>query len=66
MNNLDSIHINVLTTIKVDELKKEFKFRHLSEKGNKDELIEFLLADNERVIVNNLQEALIAFQVKQN
>jgi hypothetical protein len=66
MNNLDSTDINVLKSIKMDELKKELKFRHLPEKGNKDELIDFLLADNERVIADNLQEALIASRVKQN
>lgn len=46
MNNLDSTDINVLKSIKMDELKKELKFRHLPEKGNKDELIDFLLADS--------------------
>lgn len=32
----DSVDINQLKTIEVDELRKELKFRHLLDKGNKD------------------------------
>lgn len=66
MNNLDLININVLKTIKVDELKKGLKFWHLPEKSNKDKLVGFLLAGDERVITDNLQEAFIASEVKKN
>lgn len=59
MSNIDSVDINVLKTFKVDELRKELRFRHLPDKGAKDKLVDFLLADNERVIADNLQEALI-------
>lgn len=60
----DSVDINQLKTIRVDELKKELKFRHLPDKGNNDELIDFLLADNERLVVDNLQEAIITSRFK--
>jgi len=66
MSNIDSIDINVLKTVKVDELRKELRFRHLPDKGTKDELVDFLLADNERVIADNLQEALITSREKQH
>lgn len=65
MSNIDSVDINVLKTFKVDELRKELRFRHLPDKGAKDELVDFLLSDNERVIADNLQEALIFSRVKQ-
>lgn len=61
----DSVDINQLKTIKVDELRKELKFRHLPDKGNKDELIDFLLADNERLVADNLQESIITSRFKQ-
>lgn len=62
MNNptiLDSTDINQLKTIKVEELRKELKFRHLPDKGNKEELVDFLLSDNERVVADNIQESII-------
>lgn len=37
----NSIDINQLKTIKVDKLRKELKFRHLPNKENKGELIDF-------------------------
>lgn len=61
----DSVDINQLKTVKVDELRKELKFRHLPDKGNKDELIDFLLADNERLVADNLQESIITSRFKQ-
>jgi len=61
----DSVDINQLKTIKVDELRKELKFRHLRDKRNKDELIDFLLADNERLVADNLQESIITSRFKQ-
>jgi len=62
----DSVDINQLKTIRVDELGKELKFRHLPDKGNKDELIDFLLADNdERLVADNLQESIITSRFKQ-
>lgn len=55
-----------MKTFKVDELLKELRFRHLPDKGTKDELVDFLLADNERVKADNLQESLIASRVKKH
>jgi len=61
----DSVDINQLKTIKVDELRKELKFRNLPDKRNKDELIDFLLADNVRFVVDNLQESIITSRFKE-
>jgi len=68
MNNLiifDSIDINQLKSVKVEDLRKELRFRHLPDKGNKEDLVNLLLVDNERVIVENLQESMIASRHKQ-
>lgn len=63
---LDSTDIEILKSAKVEELKRELRFRHLPDRGNKEELVDFLLSDNERVIADNLQESLIASRNKQS
>jgi len=50
----------MLKTLKVEEFRKDLRFRHLPVKVNKEELVDLLLVDNKRVIADNLKETLIA------
>lgn len=62
----DSTDVKLLKTISIDDLKKELRFRHLPDWGDQEELVDYLLFDNERVASDNLQESIILTRHKQN
>lgn len=66
MNPLDSIDKNVLKSAKIEELRNELKFRMLPNAGLKEELVDILLNDNERVIADGIQSNLIEAREKRN
>lgn len=53
-NLLDSVDVNVLKSIKVKELRAELNFQLLLNCGLKDELVNNLLSDNERIIPDGI------------
>lgn len=66
MSTLDSTERTVLKSIKIDEIREELSFRLLPNTGQKEELVDILLSDNERVVTNGIQLKLIAARKKRN
>jgi len=66
MNALDSTERTILKSIKIEEMRKELSFRLLPNTGQKEELVDMLLSDNERVVADGIQANLIAARKKRN
>lgn len=66
MNTLDAVDRNILKSFKIEDIRTELKFRMLPHNGVKEELIDILLNDNERVIADGIQSNLIEARVKRD
>lgn len=66
MNSLDSTDRTILKSIKIEELKEELLFHMLPNTDLKEELVDILLIDKERVVADNIQNNLIATRKKCN
>jgi len=66
MSALDSTERTVLKAIKTEEIREELLFRLLPNTGQKEELVDMLLSDNERVVADGIQANLIAARKKRN
>jgi len=66
MSALDSTERTVLKSIKIEEIREELSFRLLPNTGQKEELVDILLSDNERVVADGIQVNLIAARKKRN
>ncbi|KAL4126740.1 hypothetical protein QTP88_010949 [Uroleucon formosanum] len=63
---LDSTERTVLKAIKTEEIREELLFRLLPNTDQKEELVDMLLSDNERVVADGIQANLIAARKKRN
>jgi len=54
MTTLDSTERSTLKTIKIEDLRDELSFRMLLNTGLKEELVDILLSDNERVVADGI------------
>lgn len=41
MNSLDSTDVSVLENLKVEELRNELRLKHLPNRGNKEQIVDF-------------------------